>query len=66
MLPSFVADDSRRRVAAGMMVGDAFRLLAQMLVKRILRKYGCPSDIQDAAFPTVLQQAEALSAARAP
>ena len=33
-----------------------------VLVKRILRKYGYPPDLQDAAVQTVLQQAEALSA----
>jgi type I restriction enzyme, R subunit len=32
------------------------------LVKRILRKYGYPPDLQDAAVQTVLQQAEAFSA----
>ena len=34
----------------------------RVLVKRILRKYGYPPDLQDAAVQTVLQQAEALSA----
>jgi type I restriction enzyme R subunit len=33
-----------------------------VLVKRILRKYGYPPYLQDAAVQTVLQQAEALSA----
>jgi hypothetical protein len=33
-------------------------------VKRILRKYGYPRDLQDAAVQNVLQQAEALSAER--
>ena len=33
-----------------------------VLVKRILRKYGYPPDLQDAAVQNVLQQAEALSA----
>ena len=33
------------------------------LVKRILRKYGYPPDLQDAAVQTVLRQAEVLSAA---
>jgi type I restriction enzyme R subunit len=33
----------------------------RVLVKRILRKYGYPPDLQDAAVQTVLQQAEALS-----
>ncbi|WP_369810394.1 type I restriction enzyme endonuclease domain-containing protein [Mycobacterium tuberculosis] len=32
-----------------------------MLVKRILRKYGYPPDLQDATVQTELQQAEALS-----
>ena len=31
-------------------------------VKRLLRKYGYPPDLQDAAVQNVLQQAEALSA----
>jgi type I restriction enzyme R subunit len=30
--------------------------------KRLLRKYGYPPDLQDAAVQNVLQQAEALSA----
>ena len=33
-----------------------------VLVKRLLRKYGYPPDLQDAAVQNVLQQAEALSA----
>lgn len=33
----------------------------RVLVKRILRKYGYPPDLQDGAVQTVLQQAEALS-----
>jgi type I restriction enzyme, R subunit len=32
------------------------------LVKKILRKYGYPPDLQDGAVQTVLQQAEAFSA----
>ena len=38
------------------------RARMQVLVKRILRKYGYPPDLQDAAVRTVLQQAEVLSA----
>ena len=34
----------------------------QGLVKRLLRRYGYPPDLQDAAVQKVLQQAEALSA----
>lgn len=38
------------------------RARLRVLVKRILRRYGYPPDLQDAAVQTVLQQAEALSA----
>jgi len=41
---------------------DAARARMRVLVKRILRKYGYPPDLQDAAVQSVLQQAEALSA----
>lgn len=37
------------------------RARIRVLVKRILRKYGYPPDLQDAAVQTVLQQAEVLS-----
>jgi type I restriction enzyme R subunit len=38
------------------------RARLRVLVKRILRKYGYPPDLQDEAVQTVLRQAEALSA----
>ena len=38
------------------------RARMRILVKRILRTYGYPPDLQDAAVQTVLQQAEVLSA----
>jgi type I restriction enzyme R subunit len=38
------------------------RARLRVLVKRILRKYGYPPDLQDAAVQTVLQQAEVLCA----
>ena len=41
---------------------DSARARMRVMVKRILRKYGYPPDLQDAAVQTVLQQAEALSA----
>jgi type I restriction enzyme R subunit len=41
---------------------DAARARMRIVVKKILRKYGYPPDLQDAAVQTVLQQAEALSA----
>lgn len=40
---------------------DSARARMRVLVKRILRKYGYPPDLQDTAVQTVLQQAEALS-----
>lgn len=40
---------------------DSARARMRVLVKRILRKYGYPPDLQDAAVQNVLQQAEALS-----
>jgi type I restriction enzyme, R subunit len=39
---------------------ESARASMRTLVKRILRKYGYPPDLQDAAVQTVLQQAEAL------
>ena len=40
---------------------DAACARMRVLVKRILRKYGYPLDLQDAAVHMVLQQAEALT-----
>lgn len=40
---------------------DSARARMRVLVKRILRKYGYPPNLQDAAVQTVLRQAEALS-----
>ncbi len=40
---------------------ESARARMRVLVKRILRKYGYPPDLQDAAVQTVLRQAEALS-----
>jgi len=41
---------------------DSARANIRRHVKRLLRKYGYPPDLQDAAVQNVLQQAEALSA----
>ncbi len=41
---------------------ESARARMRVLVKRILRKYGYPPDLQTAAVQTVLQQAEQLSA----
>ncbi len=58
-----------KHVALGLIflkyISDAFEAkhtaLLRVLVKRILRKYGYPPDLQDVAVQAVLQQAEALS-----
>jgi type I site-specific deoxyribonuclease, HsdR family len=42
---------------------ESARARMRVLVKRILRKYGYPPDLQDEAVQTVLQQAEALASA---
>jgi type I restriction enzyme R subunit len=42
---------------------ESARARLRVLVKRILRKYGYPPDLEDAAVRTVLEQAEVLSAA---
>jgi type I restriction enzyme, R subunit len=52
----------RSSVTVDWMHREAARTRMHVLVKRILRKYGYPPDMQDAAVQTVLQQAEALSA----
>lgn len=41
---------------------ESARARMRVLVKRILRKYGYPPDLQDEAVQTVLRQAEVLSA----
>lgn len=69
-----MGDDKLRLIAQELMVGlranasvdwahrESARARMRVLVKRILRKYGYPPDLQDAAVQTVLQQAEVLSA----
>ena len=41
---------------------ESARARMRILVKRILRRYGYPPDLEDSAVQTVLQQAEVLSA----
>ncbi len=52
----------RGNVSVDWMHREAARARMRVLVKRILRRYGYPPDLQDAAVQNVLQQAEALSA----
>ncbi|MBO4221923.1 type I restriction endonuclease subunit R [Bradyrhizobium neotropicale] len=51
----------RKSVTVDWMHREAARARMRVLVKRLLRKYGYPPDLQDAAVQKVLQQAEALS-----
>ena len=52
----------RGTVSVDWMHRETARACMRVLVKRILRKYGYPPDLQDSAVQTVLLQAEALSA----
>ena len=52
----------KANVSVDWMLREPARARIRVLVKRILRRYGYPPDLQDAAVQTVLQQAEALSA----
>jgi type I restriction enzyme R subunit len=49
-------------VSVDWMHKESTRARIRVHVKRLLRKYGYPPDLQDAAVQNVLQQAEALSA----
>ncbi len=51
----------RENIAVDWAHRESARARLRVLVKRILRKYGYPPDLQDEAVQTVLQQAEALS-----
>jgi type I restriction enzyme R subunit len=52
----------KNTVTVDWMHREAARARMRVLVKKILKKYGYPPDLQDAAVQVVLQQAEALSA----
>lgn len=52
----------KSNVTVDWMHRDGARVRMRVLVKRILRKYGYPPDLTDAAVRTVLEQAEALGA----
>jgi type I restriction enzyme R subunit len=52
----------RRNVTIDWTVRQTARARMRVLVKRILRQYGYPPDLQDEATKTVLEQAELLAA----
>ncbi|NVZ11683.1 type I restriction endonuclease subunit R [Allochromatium humboldtianum] len=54
--------DLQRNITVDWAHRSSARAKMRVLVKRILRRYGYPPDLQDAAVQTVLAQAEALSA----
>jgi type I restriction enzyme R subunit len=58
-----LVENIRRTVSVDWTQRETARARMRVLVKRILRKYGYPPDLQDTAVQTVLQQAEVLSAA---
>lgn len=51
----------KANISVDWMHRDSARANIRRHVKRLLRKYGYPPDLQDAAVQNVLQQAEALS-----
>jgi len=52
----------RRNVSIDWTVKQSARARIWVQVKRILRKYGYPPDLQEAATKTVLEQAASLAA----
>ena len=57
-----VADAVRKNVTIDWTVRENVRAQLRVIVKRILRKYGYPPDMQEKATQTVLEQAEVLCA----
>ena len=55
-------NDLKKNITVDWQHRQSARARMRVLIKRILRKYGYPPDLQDAAVQTVLQQAEVLSA----
>jgi type I restriction enzyme, R subunit len=56
-----VLTNLRENASVDWALRDSARARMRVLVKRILRKYGYPPDLQESAVQIVLQQAEALS-----
>jgi hypothetical protein len=52
----------KQNVSINWTIKETVRAKMRVLVKKILRKYGYPRDLQEAAITTVLEQVEALSA----
>jgi type I restriction enzyme R subunit len=52
----------RKNVSIDWTLRQSARARIRIVVKRILRRYGYPPDLQEAATRTVLEQAELLAA----
>jgi type I restriction enzyme R subunit len=52
----------KQNVSIDWTIKETVRAKMRVLVKKILRKYGYPPDLQEAATTTVLEQVEALCA----
>ena len=57
-----LAESIKKSTSIDWTVKESVRAKIRVVVKRILRKYGYPPDLQEKATQTVLEQAELLSA----
>ncbi|MFZ2315821.1 MAG: type I restriction endonuclease subunit R [Gammaproteobacteria bacterium] len=58
-----LTENLRKNISVDWSVRDSVRAKLRLMVKRILRKYKYPPDMQEEAIELVLKQAESLSAA---
>ena len=56
-----LVDAVRKNVTIDWTIRETTRAKLRVLVRRMLRKYGYPPDMQEKATQTVLEQAEVLS-----
>jgi type I restriction enzyme R subunit len=57
-----VTETVRKNVSLDWTVKENVRAKLRVMVKRVLRKYGYPPDLQEKATQTVLEQAELIAA----
>ena len=63
MIARELVETIRKNVTIDWTVRETVRAQLRVLVRRILRRYGYPPDMQEKATRTVLEQAAQLSAA---